>query len=87
MGREIINKIICSKCGNEFDVATEDIEWEHLDDLGEIDENTNLKDFGVMQTVSCPICNAEQKIVFKAKGENAVHLSEMKVISLEVESA
>ena len=32
MGRQVINKIECGKCHREFDVATEDIEWEHLTD-------------------------------------------------------
>lgn len=85
MGREIINKIACNKCSREFDVATEDIEWEHLDALGENDDNPALKDFGLIQKFSCPYCGTTQKIAFSAIGGNEGHFSEMKVVSLEVE--
>ena len=85
MGRQIINMIECGKCHKQFDVATEDIEWEHLNDAGETEENSTIHDFNVFQTVNCPYCGSENKIVFHAKGKSAVGLDSMKVISLEID--
>lgn len=84
MGRQIINMIECGKCHNQFDVATEDIEWEHLNDAGETEEDSTIHDFNVFQTVDCPYCGKENKIVLHAKGKSAAELNAMKVISLEI---
>ena len=53
MGRQVINQIECAKCHKMFDVATEDIEWEHLSDAGETEEDNTIHDFNVFQTVDC----------------------------------
>lgn len=38
MGRQVINNIECGFCHKDFDVATEDIEWEHQNDAGATEE-------------------------------------------------
>ena len=47
MAREIINSIKCGFCHEKFDVATEDIEWEHINDAGETDTDSDVYDFSV----------------------------------------
>lgn len=84
MAREIINNITCGKCGKLFDVATEDIEWEHLEDAGEKEENPEIHDYSVFQTVDCPHCGAKNRIVMHAKGKSAANLESLKVFSLEL---
>ena len=82
MGRQVINRIKCGNCSREFDVATEDIEWDHLADLGPVDDGSNIRDYGVIQSVTCPYCKETQKIVFAAKGKDEAHLDKMKVSEL-----
>lgn len=84
MGRQIINMIECGYCNKEFAVATEDIEWEHLSDAGETEEDNTIHDFNVFQTVDCSYCGKENKIVLQAKGKSAAELDTMKVVSLEI---
>ena len=84
MGRQVINQTECAKCHKMFDVATEDIEWEHLSDAGETEEDNTIHDFNVFQTVDCPYCGKENKIVLQAKGKSAAELDTMKVVSLEI---
>lgn len=83
MGRQVINKIECGKCHREFDVATEDIEWEHLTDAGEVEDGSPIHDYGVFQTVECHHCGVKNKIVLHAKGKSEADFDTMKVISLE----
>lgn len=83
MGRQVINQIECAKCHKMFDVATEDIEWEHLSDAGETEEDNTIH-FNVFQTVDCSYCGKENKIVLYAKGKSAAVLDTMKVVSLEI---
>ena len=83
MGRQVINSIKCSKCGHEINIATEDIEWEHLEDRGPVDNDLTIHDYGVFQSVTCPYCKAQQKIVFTARGKDMANLNEMKGISLD----
>lgn len=83
MGRQVINKIECVKCHKEFDVATEDIEWEHLTDAGETEDNSGIRDYHVFQKVSCPHCDKVNNIIFVAQGSSEAHLNTMKVVSLE----
>ena len=85
MGKTIINTIGCVKCHKEFDVATEDIKQEHLNDAGEVEEGNTIHDFNVFQTVRCPYCHKENKIVLHAKGKSESELTSMRVISLEIE--
>ncbi len=84
MGRQLINKIECGKCHKEFDVATENIEWEHLTDAGVIEDGSPIHDFNVFQTVDCPHCDAKNNIVLHAKGKSESNFGSMKVVSLEV---
>lgn len=84
MGREIINTITCGYCHKEFDVATEDIEWEHLVDASETDEDSSFHDYHVFQTVDCPHCRKSNKILLHAKGKGPALFSSMEVVSLEV---
>ena len=56
MAREIINSIKCGFCHEKFDVATEDIEWEHINDAGETDTDSDVYDFSVSQKIKCPNC-------------------------------
>ena len=84
MGRTIINTIYCSKCSREFDVATEDIEWERINDAGETEEDRSIHDYNVFQTVECPYCGKKNSIVMHAKGESDEQLNTLEVISLDV---
>ena len=85
MGRQIINDIECGFCHKAFDVATEDIEWEHLNDAGETEDDSAIHDYSVFQTVDCPHCGKENKIVLHAKGKSEASLYTLKVFSLEAE--
>lgn len=82
MGRQIINSIKCGRCHKEFDVATEDIEWEHLTDAGEVEDDSPIHDYGVFQIVECPYCYGKNKIVFCAKGKPDSDFCTMDVVSL-----
>ena len=84
MGRQVINQIECAKCNKMFDVATGDIEWEHLNDAGETENDSIIHDFNVFQTVECPYCGRENKVVMHAKGQSADNLDTMKVASLDI---
>lgn len=82
MGRKVINSIECKRCHNKFDVATEDIEWEHLEDRGECDEDNSLHDYGIWQNAICHHCNEKNKILVKARGKSKTDLDEIEVISM-----
>lgn len=86
MGRQVINNIECGFCHKDFDVATEDIEWEHLNDAGATEENSTIHDFSVFQTVDCPHCYSKNQIVFHAKGKSEASFDSMKVVSFEVDA-
>lgn len=83
MGRDIINSIKCGHCGKKFDVATEDIEWEHLEDRGECDDDNTLRDYAVEQKTSCPHCHKENSILMTAKGKSEIECKVIEVISME----
>ena len=83
MGRQVINKIECGKCHREFSVSTEDIEWEHLIDAGEVEDGSPIHDYGVFQSVECEHCGAKNKVVLLAKGKSEADFDTMKVISLD----
>lgn len=84
MGKQVLDTIECCKCHRMFDVATENIEWEHISDAGETEENARIHDFKLSQTVICPHCGNANKILLHAKGESADQLETVEVISLEV---
>ena len=68
MGKQLINQVECQHCKRMFDVNTEDIEWEHVADLGENDIHAPLHDKGLVQKIQCayPDCRKENTIVYKA---------------------
>lgn len=84
MARQIINSIECGFCHSFFDVATEDIEWEHLKDHGECDDNSALHDFAVWQNVCCPHCGKDNNILYKTIGKSADNIQNGEVISMEI---
>ena len=86
MGRQVINNIECVKCHKEFDVATEDIEWEHLEDAGESDVHPGMKDYHVWQKIKCPKCGYANQIIYcETSNQNTGHLAKQEVISMEIE--
>lgn len=84
MGRQIINNIECGFCHKDFDVATEDIEWEQQSDAGATEENSTIHDFSVFQAVDCPYCGKANKIVMHAKGKSESQFDTLEFISLEI---
>ena len=82
MGKQVINQIECGQCHQMFDVATEDIEWKHLKDAGEVENNKPKHDFYVVQKVRCPHCGKMNIIIMHALGVSSSNLASMKVISL-----
>ena len=68
MGKQLINQVQCQHCGKMFDVNTEDIEWEHVADLGENEEHAPLHDYGLIQNIECSHCGGKNSIVYKALG-------------------
>lgn len=86
MAREIINSIECGFCHKKFDVATEDIEWEHINDAGETDTDSDVHDFFVSQEVKCPNCGKNNKILVKMKGKSSCDITAIEVISMQPEA-
>lgn len=84
MGRQKINQIECGYCHKNFDVATEDLEWENMKDVGERDDDPTLHDFAISQTVVCPNCGKENNILYKTKGRSAMDHEKGEVLSMEV---
>ena len=71
MAKQLINKVQCRYCGQVFDVNTEDIEWERVNDLGENDQHAPLHDYGYIQKMKCPNpeCGKDIMIVYTAVGD------------------
>lgn len=67
MGRQVINSIKCAKCGREFDVATEDLEWEHAEEMEAGDTKSGYPETGIMQQIECPNpkCGYMNTIVYR----------------------
>ena len=83
MGRQIINSIECGYCHKTFKVATEDLEWEHIVDIGERDDDATLHDFAISQKVDCPHCGKANNIIYKTVGHSDMDLQEGEVMSME----
>lgn len=83
MGRQIINSIECSYCHKTFKVATEDLEWEHIEDIGERDDDASLHDFAISQKVECTHCGMANNILYKTVGHSDMDLQEGEVMSME----
>lgn len=83
MGRQVINQIECGYCHKMFDVATEDLEWEHMKDIGERDDDPALHDFAISQIVECPHCGKENDILYKTKGKSEMEHEMGDVMSME----
>ena len=86
MSRQIINTIQCAHCHKEFAVATEDLEWEHISDIGETDDDSSIHDFAIHQSVVCPHCGKSNKILAKMRGTTpaTIDFSSLEVISMEL---
>lgn len=67
MGRQLINNIKCAKCGREFGVATEDLEWEHALESEAGDTKSGYPETGIMQKIECPNpkCRYMNTIVYR----------------------
>lgn len=78
------NTIECCKCHREFDVYTEEIEWEHLSDADEIEVGSPIHDYSMFQIVDCPYCESKNNIMFHAKGKSELSFDFMEVASLEI---
>lgn len=82
MARQIINSVECVFCHMNFDVATEDIEWEYLEDHGECDDPI-YHDFAVWQQVTCPHCGKANNILYRTIGKSVSEIQKGNVISME----
>ncbi|MFR7607970.1 MAG: hypothetical protein ACLUZR_08295 [Odoribacter laneus] len=83
MGREVINSIRCGYCKRVFEIAKEDLEWEHLKDIGECDDDNSLHDYVINQEIQCPHCGKMNKILMKARGKSETNLEPVEIISME----
>lgn len=68
MSKDIIAKTKCAFCHNPIEIATEDLEWEHMTNCGENDENPELIDFSISQKISCPNCKKDNEVLVTMKG-------------------
>ena len=84
MGRQVINKIKCAKCGRMFDVATEDLEWEHAVEMEAGDSKSGYPETGIMQKIECPHCKNENTIVYKSIHNTDTETYTHEVYSLEL---
>ena len=84
MGRQVINKIKCAKCGRMFDVATEDLEWEHAVEMEAGDSKSGYPETGIMQKIECPHRKNENTIVYKSIHNTDTETYTHEVYSLEL---
>lgn len=81
MGKQLINQVQCQHCGKMFDINTEDIEWEHLQDAGENDSYAPMHDKGLFQNLKCPHCHNDNSIRYTEISDvNSGKLIKQKVI-------
>ena len=85
MGRQVINKIKCAKCHREFDVATEDLEWEHADELDAGDSASGYPETHIMQNIDCPRCGKPNTIVYRGIHNTDNGINTHSVFSMEPE--
>ena len=64
----------------------ETIEWEHINDAGETDTDSDVHDFFVSQEVKCPNCKKNNKILVKTKGKSSCDITAIEVISMQPEA-
>lgn len=83
MARHVINQIECGYCHKYFDVATEDLEWEHTKDVGEREDNPDLHDYAISQKVTCPHCGKANDILYKSIGSSSTDIDSHEVMSME----
>lgn len=79
MGKQVINNIKCAKCHRDFDVATEDLEWEHAHEIEAGDSPSGFPETGIMQEIKCPHCSKANTIIYRGihNIENATHSHEV----------
>lgn len=85
MGREVINKIECAKCHKMFDVATEDLEWEHATEMEAGETKSGYPETRIMQKIECPYCKKENTIAYKGIHNTDTGTYTHEVYSLEPE--
>lgn len=83
MEREVINSIECAFWHKDFDVATEDLEWEHIEDMRETDEDASVHDYVISQKTDCPYCGKANNILATMKGTSIAQITSMKIITME----
>lgn len=83
MAREIINQIECGFCHKNFNIATEDLEWEHITDVGERKDNSDFHDYAISQKVTCPHCGKANDVLYKSIGRSSTGIDIQEVISTE----
>lgn len=74
MGRQHLIDMCCGVCNQSFDVATEDLEWVHLKDCGETDEDDSMRDYSISQDITCPNCGSKNNVLVTFKGESKMKL-------------
>lgn len=85
MGRQVINKIECAQCHKMFDVATEDLEWEHAVEMEAGETKSGYPETRMMQKIECPCCKKENTIAYKAIHNTGAETCTHEVYSLELE--
>lgn len=81
MGRDNLKVMKCGACGKEFSVATEDLEWEHLTDCGETDDDPSMRDYSISQDLVCPSCGRKNKVMVNFRGKSSANL-DLKSVSI-----
>lgn len=83
MGKQAIANTTCAFCNKLIKIASEYINWEHISDCGETEENPELKDFSIHQKIRCPHCGKDNQITITMKGtdESNIDPTSIKVIN------
>lgn len=86
MGRQVINKIECAQCHKMFDVATEDLEWEHAVEVEAEDSKSGNPETRIMQEIECPNpkCGYKNTIAYKGIRNTDTGIYTREVYSLEL---
>lgn len=69
MAKQLIQQVKCQHCDKMFDVYTEDIEWEHVVEIGENAINHSMRNYVCVQKMECPHCHQKNVICYRAVGD------------------
>lgn len=69
MAKQLIQQVKCPQCGKMFDVNTEDIEWEHVVEIGENAVDHSKHNYVCVQKLECPHCHHKNVICYRAVGD------------------